>query len=297
MPLIRQAAFWLELFRPLEWSKSFTFMVIGSTLSLYLSGNPIFTPQNITYFLTGLIALILLWSAFYALNDLTDIKADRLHPVKNKRPLAAGKINPQHVLVLSGLLMLVSFFLAYSLSAGVVLVFGLMGLNQLMYTFPPVRLKDRPILDLLSGSVVGSVGRFSAGWFLFSSSLALFPIVFVLGLALLQLGSFIIYKSAGAAIEKSRKVFNSLTLYSLNDLLKASNLILIIGLLLTLYALYFSLPHFIWWTLIVAFLPLPFYAAPTRRPDPKGLQQMYKWTYFHVVLYGLSFVGSFWWFA
>ena len=40
------------------------------------------------------MSFCLLSSAFYLLNDVADYRADRLHPVKRRRPVAAGEIEP-----------------------------------------------------------------------------------------------------------------------------------------------------------------------------------------------------------
>lgn len=71
------------------------------------------------FFLTfiGFLALCLVSSSFYIINDLVDLKKDKLHPEKKLRPLAAGKIKASYALILSVILFLVSVLIAYSLSA------------------------------------------------------------------------------------------------------------------------------------------------------------------------------------
>jgi 4-hydroxybenzoate polyprenyltransferase len=45
----------------------------------------------------------------YTLNDLLDIKADRLHPQKKNRPIASGRLSVQHAILLSVILALIAF--------------------------------------------------------------------------------------------------------------------------------------------------------------------------------------------
>jgi 4-hydroxybenzoate polyprenyltransferase len=79
----------VELFksiRPQQWLKN-----------LFIFAPLIFSENifNRSMFLQSLLAFAvfcLLSGALYILNDLKDIKEDRLHPIKSKRPLAAGKL-------------------------------------------------------------------------------------------------------------------------------------------------------------------------------------------------------------
>ena len=58
-------------------------------------------------------------SAGYVWNDLADRAADREHPVKRMRPLAAGRVSPRGALLLSLALVLGAFALVAPLGAGV----------------------------------------------------------------------------------------------------------------------------------------------------------------------------------
>lgn len=54
-------------------------------------------------------------SAVYVLNDFIDMRADRAHPVKRMRPLAAGTVRPPHGLALIPVLLLSAALLASAL--------------------------------------------------------------------------------------------------------------------------------------------------------------------------------------
>ncbi|HOV31949.1 MAG TPA: decaprenyl-phosphate phosphoribosyltransferase [Candidatus Hydrogenedens sp.] len=65
-------------------------------------------------------------SSTYIFNDLMDIEKDRLHPDKSKRPIASGEISIRTAVVLSLILAVFSFILAYILGPkfiGILLVY------------------------------------------------------------------------------------------------------------------------------------------------------------------------------
>lgn len=85
-------------------------------------------------------------SSVYLINDLLDIEQDKLHPIKKKRPLPAGKIRPIQVLMFSVLLALIALPLAFFLhkSYGLLLLFY--WVMMLAYSF---KLKHVVIVDIL----------------------------------------------------------------------------------------------------------------------------------------------------
>ena len=116
------------------------------------------------------------------MNDLSDIESDRQHPVKRKRPLAAGTLNPTVAGVAAVL------FALGSLAAGLILSvpFGLILLTylvvQIAYTY---WLKHIVLLDVMivasgfvlrvaAGVAVIQVQRFSPWLYICTGLLALF---------------------------------------------------------------------------------------------------------------------------
>ena len=66
-----------------------------------------------SYFLESLFAFIsfsLISSSVYIVNDLLDLKADRLHPRKNKRPFASGSIPINNGLIVALILFIIGIF-------------------------------------------------------------------------------------------------------------------------------------------------------------------------------------------
>lgn len=84
-PRADRLAAWIKLLRPHQWAKNtlvFVAMMVSHTFDLAALGAS----------LVAFVAFSLAASAIYVVNDLVDIEADRKHPTKRKRPLAAGTV-------------------------------------------------------------------------------------------------------------------------------------------------------------------------------------------------------------
>ncbi len=99
------------------------------------------------------------------LNEILDAASDRFHPLKDRRPLAAGDLLPAaayfewFVLAATGLV--IAVWIGFPFFA-VAVTFQLM---SLVYNVPPVRLKDLPYIDVLC-EAVNSPLRLLLGWLL-----------------------------------------------------------------------------------------------------------------------------------
>ena len=67
--------FLITIIAALSFADSISFSLFKSLLVLYLSFN------------------VLLYGGIYAMNDIADVKADKKHPLKRRRPIPCGKIN------------------------------------------------------------------------------------------------------------------------------------------------------------------------------------------------------------
>lgn len=102
----------LKLMRPHQWVKN-----------AFILAPLFFTPaavtlENITQVLLGVLCFSALASAVYILNDTMDREADRQHPTKRKRPLAAGTVPLPLALGVMVTLATGGLILAYTLSPG-----------------------------------------------------------------------------------------------------------------------------------------------------------------------------------
>jgi 4-hydroxybenzoate polyprenyltransferase len=125
----------------------------------------------------ALVAFCLISSAIYLLNDCLDVAADRAHPSKRHRPIAAGLVSVPAALLMAALLAAVSLSVAVwtaPLLAGVVLLYGLIQVGYCL------QLKRVPLLDLfciasgfllraIAGAVAASLP--ASPWFLLTVGL------------------------------------------------------------------------------------------------------------------------------
>ncbi len=132
----------VELFksiRPQQWLKN-----------LFIFAPLIFSENifNRSMFLLSLLAFAvfcLLSGALYILNDLKDIEEDRLHPIKSKRPLAAGRLKKTQAIAAFVVLSFVSLLLAAMVNREFLWVCLVYFVLQIAYSFA---LKHVVILDV-----------------------------------------------------------------------------------------------------------------------------------------------------
>jgi 4-hydroxybenzoate polyprenyltransferase len=135
------AADWLRLFRPAQWTKNV--FVLGPLL---FSGRA-FDPVSLTHALLALIAFCLVASGVYAINDVVDRHADRLHPLKQLRPVAAGRISTRSALGAGSALILAGLIVGYLVNRNVGLFIALYVLLNGLYMW---RIKEIVVLDVFA---------------------------------------------------------------------------------------------------------------------------------------------------
>ena len=99
----------------------------------------------------GLILISVLWGALYSLNDLTDLEIDRKDRNKRNRAFVQQPIDNKIVLIFIGFLIFSVFTISLAnLNPLFTIIMLLMVINQLLYTLPPIRLKDTFLAPLNS---------------------------------------------------------------------------------------------------------------------------------------------------
>ncbi|GAB6164127.1 hypothetical protein JCM19992_01270 [Thermostilla marina] len=159
----------IALARPEYWFKN-VFMLLGVVLAYFYqmhSGDRWrFDPFAIA---VALVAVCLVASANYVINEWFDAPFDRRHPEKCNRPVARGAVGRKTVVVFWAVLLAVGCALAWSINRPFFVaacVFAAMGA---VYNVPPLRLKDWPYLDVLAESVNNPL-RLLLGWFAVSAT-------------------------------------------------------------------------------------------------------------------------------
>ncbi len=164
----------LKALRPRQWTKN-----------LVVFAAPLFAFEITTKSLWGgLLAFFLFCatsSSFYLLNDIIDIKSDRQHPVKSKRPIASGLVAIPTAIGMATTLLTSALVLGWWRSPGLGL--AILGYALLQVTYN-LRLKHTVILDVVAiaiGFILRACGGAAAtgivlsSWFLLCTAmLALF---------------------------------------------------------------------------------------------------------------------------
>lgn len=98
---------YLKLLRVHQWYKNLVIF-----LALFFSNN-LFELDLLLNVLVGFFALCFISSSYYILNDLRDIKEDKKHPEKNKRPIPSGEIKKEVAIIISVCLFIASLLISY----------------------------------------------------------------------------------------------------------------------------------------------------------------------------------------
>jgi 4-hydroxybenzoate polyprenyltransferase len=145
----------LKAMRPKQWAKNlviFAALVFDRQLGVH-------NIRPFLHTLAGFAIFCLLSGVIYLINDIADVEADRVHPVKRRRPIASGALSIPAARVAIVLLLLTILPVSYLLSptfAGVALGYLVLNLAYSKW------LKHVPLLDVFS-IAMGFVLRVGAG--------------------------------------------------------------------------------------------------------------------------------------
>ncbi|HYM82178.1 MAG TPA: decaprenyl-phosphate phosphoribosyltransferase [Candidatus Limnocylindria bacterium] len=129
----------LRELRPEQWTKNLL-VFAGVLFSQHLD-----EPELVTRALCGFVAFSLLAGTVYLLNDLKDLEADRLHPRKQRRPLASGRLPVWVAAAAIVPLLAIVALLSIWLGTGFVVVASIYLASTLAYT---LWLKHQVLLDV-----------------------------------------------------------------------------------------------------------------------------------------------------
>jgi 4-hydroxybenzoate polyprenyltransferase len=132
--------------------------------------------------LSGFLLFSLLSSGVYLVNDLIDLEADRNHPRKKSRPIAAGELPVWLAILAAALFFSLALLLGYRLAPGFALICLIAAVLNISYS---LWLKHIPIIDVIvlasfyvlrvaAGVTLIEVQRFSPWLYVFTTFMALF---------------------------------------------------------------------------------------------------------------------------
>jgi len=237
---------YVRLLRPRQWSKN----LIAFAPALF--AGRLFDGYVVTHVSMCVVALCLISAAVYVFNDILDADADRLHPVKCKRPVAAGLIGKQTAFVVGLLCLILSLAVGYLTRPALSLVLLAYLLLQVAYV---AKLKHHIILDVFciaTGFVLRALAGGAAAhvppsaWFLLCTSLG------ALFLALEKRRQEI--KSLGSDAAGHRKVLGRYSI-DLLDRMEAA----IVPSLITAYAFYSFQSQYGQWMMVT--VPMVLYGV------------------------------------
>jgi 4-hydroxybenzoate polyprenyltransferase len=113
----------------------------------------------------GVLAVCLIASANYTINEWLDREFDRFHPIKKHRPSVANKVEGRFVYLQWALLSAAGLGLSALIRPEFLAVNAVLLVMGVLYNVPPIRTKDRVYLDVLSESINNPL-RFLLGWFI-----------------------------------------------------------------------------------------------------------------------------------
>jgi 4-hydroxybenzoate polyprenyltransferase len=166
MAYLREIALWARALRVEQWTKNgvvmtaWFFSVADASQRDIVRGWQSFL---LAFAMAGAFSLIS--SAFYLLNDVSDYEADRLHPVKRRRPVASGEISRMNAVRVALTLFAVGFAypaLVVMISPSRTVAFGTVLAYTVMQCLYTGFLKRIPYLDVITLSA-GFVLRAVAG--------------------------------------------------------------------------------------------------------------------------------------
>ena len=150
--------------------------------------------KNSYEILGGLILVSALWGALYSLNDLTDIENDRKDKDKQERPFIQEHVDKKWIILFCTIIIASVFIISIAtLVPAFTIILGLMLLNQILYTVPPIRLKDTVLAPLFS-TATNSVLRMASCAVLLGN-IFIVPLSVYIFIYTASMGTYIMYKS------------------------------------------------------------------------------------------------------
>ncbi len=130
---------WLRAMRPKQWVKNI--LVFAAPVA----AGALFDPRVLINTVWAFVAFSLISASIYLINDIRDVEADRLHPKKRFRPIAAGELGKGPATVLAAITMAISLAIGFWVAPMLGVTLSVYWVLQVGYS---MFLKHQPIIDL-----------------------------------------------------------------------------------------------------------------------------------------------------
>jgi 4-hydroxybenzoate polyprenyltransferase len=157
----------VEIARVDHWFKN-VFVLPGVVVALGfapLSANAAAVEAFLVRLVLGLLAVCLVASSNYVLNEILDAPSDQHHPEKSQRAVPSGRVDIRLAYVEWAVLAAIGIGIGAFLSFGLGVALAALWAMGCVYNVPPIRSKDVPYIDVLSESVNNPI-RMLAGWYI-----------------------------------------------------------------------------------------------------------------------------------
>jgi decaprenyl-phosphate phosphoribosyltransferase len=136
----RPAGALLRIARPRQWTKSVLVFAAPAAADVLTHTDALLRTC------AAAVLFIAASSGIYCVNDLVDVEADRAHPAKRARPLAAGEVSAAAAVTLAAMLLLGSLAASALVTWKLTIVIGIYIAAQLSYS---AGLKREPVVELV----------------------------------------------------------------------------------------------------------------------------------------------------
>jgi decaprenyl-phosphate phosphoribosyltransferase len=207
---------YLQLLRVSHWFKN-SFILLGVLVSYTFEGSQ-FEPSHITQVIVAFLLASLISSVNYIINQIADVEFDARHPDKKSRPLPSKRISIKSAILLGSIILFLSLSSAYIFfNPQFYITLTILFIAGIAYNINPIRLKDRPYIDVISESFNNPV-RFLLGWFVLNQTIPPLSFLFwtwFLGAFLMTAKRYDELLYWGKNLIPYRKTFNTYSLYKL----------------------------------------------------------------------------------
>ncbi len=194
--------------RPLTNTKNLAMVL----LALYLAGTEISWSRVFSV----LLVLSFISSAMLAYNAAADREQDKKIANKARYASAAELLGPARLGRIIVSLLFLGGSVALSLGPSFFLLATALAAVIFAYSSPAIRLKERPVLDVVFGGALTHPLRFAAAWAVFGAGPP--PLLAISGLLFAKIGGYLLYKSFDRDDFVRLGVQNSLTRLSLRQI-------------------------------------------------------------------------------